>query len=78
MSEWKTIDSAPKDGTRVRLRNEISGETDEGFWSSWEDMPASHRALLPEWARDWDGEWSTVFGKGEMTHWDSLPAPPES
>lgn len=74
-TEWQYIASAPKNGTTVRLRNEDTGLTDKGYWTNWAGMTSWDRSMLPEWARDWDGEWSTEFGKGDMTHWALVQGP---
>lgn len=71
---WHPIESAPKDGRTIRFRNTDSGLTDIGYWESWEGMDADQRARLPEWAKDWDGEWCTDEGNGDMTHWAHLSA----
>jgi hypothetical protein len=76
MSEWQPIETAPKDGTRIAFKNEQSGLEDIGHWDSWTDMPNWRRELLPDFAKEWDGEWSTDFGNGDMTHWMPLPPPP--
>lgn len=69
---WMPIDSALKDGSRIEFRNEESGLTDIGHWEDWSDKPAWHRDLLPDFAKDWDGEWCTDHGNGDMTHWRPL------
>lgn len=61
-SIWKPIQTAPLDGTRVKLlcpKGEDMGE--------WCDYSKNPYASIP-------GEWSTDFGSGEPTHW----APQES
>ena len=76
MSEWKTIDSAPKDGTFVILA--IPG---------WE-LPAC--CAVASWqGRGDEANWYGMFDSGltfdariydieeQPTHWMPLPSPPE-
>jgi hypothetical protein len=63
MSAWQPIETAPKDGTRVRLlcpEGEDTGSYDDYTEREWASIP---------------GEWSTDFGNGEPTHWMPLPEP---
>lgn len=76
MSEWQPIETAPKDGTRIEFKNVDNGLIDVGHWEQWRDMSPWERELLPVWAKDWDGEWCTDLGNGDMTHW--RPAPPKA
>lgn len=62
--KWQSIESAPKDGTTVRLMNIGNGLTDVGQWC---DYRGQDRAI--------DGEWNQVNGNGDMTHWMPLPPP---
>lgn len=66
---WRSIESAPKDGTRVRLMNANNGLRDVGSYHDWGDMSDLERETLPDHAKDWTGEWSQDDGNGEMTHW---------
>lgn len=75
--EWQPIETAPKDGQRVLFKNEHNGLTDAGHWKDWRDMPSWRRELLPDHAKEWDGEWSTDCGNGDMTHWMPLSDPPQ-
>lgn len=65
--EWLPIDSAPRDGTRVRLlcRN---GKEDFGHYEDYTNKP--YPTSIP-------GEWSTDFGNGEPVKWMPLPPPPQ-
>lgn len=70
--DWKTIDTAPMDGTRIYLKNENNGLLDIGSYTSWHDMPDWQREMLPEFAKEWNGEWEQDEGNGEMTHWAEM------
>lgn len=64
---WMPIETAPKDGTKIKLLCEF-GE-DEGFYCDYTK-------------RDWNpsglpGEWSTDKGNGDPTHWRPLPPLPK-
>lgn len=85
MSDWKTIDSAPKDGTVIDVwRPEVGRDT--VFWgyphrecgemgrlcdSDW------HRIRAPGWVCATFGEF---LGRkhAPFTHWMPLPAPPNA
>jgi hypothetical protein len=71
--KWQTIESAPRDGTRIRLRNDNNGLEDTGYWLDYSHVPAEERLHWPPWMEGQDGEWSTEYGNGEMTHWTPLP-----
>jgi hypothetical protein len=64
MSEWRSIETAPKDGARVLLA--IAGQ--------WVGV-----ASLTDWGwqmdhtAEYDNEYATVTG---ATHWQPLPEPP--
>ena len=56
--DWQPIETAPKDGTRVRLL--CPGGEDAGFYDDY--------TRLLEWDGI-DGEWCTDLGNGEPSHW---------
>lgn len=65
MSEWMLIETAPKDGERVRLL--CPGGEDVGFYDDY-----TTRDSLPNdpfTGQPMHGEWSTDKGNGEPTHW---------
>lgn len=73
-NEWRTIDSAPKDGTPVLLL--IDGHVREGVWDPSEFDPATD---------DVTGNWQLLWAEGNAygcgpnnrpTHWRPLPSPP--
>lgn len=70
MSEWRPIESAPRDGTLLLLA--VPGGVTVGRW-------VRHRAYAQCWA--WMAEpWPQcdfLFAL-EPTHWAPLPPPPES
>lgn len=78
MSEWKTIDSAPKDGTEIDLWIVTSKE--------WRPEGESRRVTDCCWAsvgdkQGWcdfaDGCWDFVESNHHtVTHWMPIPEPP--
>lgn len=73
MSEWKPIETAPKDGTEILLLEYLSeddyGSVDRGCWGFVETS-------------DYNGEkiydWLSNYGHiEEPTHWMPLPEPPK-
>jgi hypothetical protein len=88
MSEWKLIDSAPKDGTWVLL---AGGKTSEDFYRERKEPACVKRPVVAMWEAsepDWDGRegyWVYDFWDGRWrsdyespTHWMHLPPPPEA
>jgi hypothetical protein len=76
MSEWKPIDSAPKDGTRVLLATK-SGWTSTGRWT--EDAMIWEGEEHPHWIHfECDDFYYSVHlvDADEPTHWMRLPEPP--
>ena len=68
MSDWKPIETAPKDGTSVLLwRTNIDGSDGRVTVGSW------HETYGGSW---WDEGMEYTFD--HMTHWRPLPAPPAS
>jgi hypothetical protein len=69
-SGWKTIDSAPKDGTEIDLWAKFEK-------SGWRREPAAHwNAILGDWQLG-DYNASDYMVRPEITHWMPLPASPE-
>ena len=68
--EWKSIETAPKDGTRVLAYGKLGFESDLGIgtvewdatWEVWECSPNEATEYMPE--------------KCELTHWMPLPPAP--
>ena len=73
VTEWKTIDSAPRDGTRVDLWVPGIGRVTDAAWQKADHVPLygwHHQAWYdPEWPED-GREWV------EPTHWMPIPEPP--
>lgn len=67
MSEWQSIDTAPKDGTAFL-----------GFLPQFGRYVADQRIQRCVWTGWGGGCWECQFEKGGMgpTHWMPLPAPP--
>ena len=57
--EWQPIETAPRDGRFIELLNVDTGLLDTGQWCDYTEY--AHRGI--------DGEWNTLNGNGEMTHW---------
>lgn len=91
MSEWQKIETAPKDGSRVKLLIPYSREkfsepqcTDEGYWQaleSWNSDPSMLADFnIPQWGIDAGGCWRFNGDDGgfdiQPTHWQPL-GPPE-
>lgn len=72
--QWQPIETAPKDGTSVRLLSERGN--DVGYWCDYSGREPA--AKDPESGEVLHGEWSTELGNGEPTHWMPLPAPPNT
>jgi hypothetical protein len=69
MSEWRPIETAPKDGSRVLLWLDCLSECYIGRWQPRGRSPNT-------WAVAF-GSQATSLASGP-THWMPLPAPPES
>lgn len=80
MSKWRTIDSAPKDGTWVLVTGCESGDED-----------STQPCIVAQWTNHLNGEtrpggwwqfaWfdSGYYGRcGDPTHWMPLPLPPST
>lgn len=68
MSDWRTIESAPKDGF-IDAYNCHTGERRVTYWDGANDIDMRMGFASP-W-RGWDPNW----GNGP-THWQPLPPPP--
>jgi len=80
MSEWKTIESAPKDGTVVVLTWMEGGEPQEQWPMQWGHI--KRNGLFPGKVGMWttsDGSitWNDSNPDGAPTHWMPLPTPPQ-
>lgn len=80
-SDWRPIESAPKDGTAILLTN--GKDVAEGHWFFEEGGTTEYRDLDGRYIgqtdsdgydgwMDWDGGMQP-----DPTHWMPLPAPPE-
>jgi len=66
-SKWQTIDTAPKDGTKVLLFTRWEGD--------WVCEEAFEEAQIGFWQES-ELEWDTDL-IGTATHWQPIPKPPE-
>lgn len=89
MSEWQTIESAPKDGTAVLLlltsrpdRNyTVQGICDEyavGFWiyGHWKSIEVEDCGSMGGELTGWMSDYVSI--DLEPSHWMSLPEPPNA
>jgi hypothetical protein len=60
--EWQPIETAPKDATKIAFKNTKNGLYDKGYWCDYRGHAMTGIA----------GEWNTVYGNGDMTHWRNL------
>lgn len=67
-SEWKTIDTAPKDGTPVLVCVTYSLSNDEWETKQWVDAQSPHI--------QWPTYWRSIDIPLPPTHWMPLPPPP--
>ena len=80
MSEWKPIETAPKDGEAVLLYKPNERMVGEyiltGYWGEW---PEEEECWLPSGGGGPLGYHSKVTGtpQGYPTHWMPLPTPPQ-
>jgi hypothetical protein len=75
MNDWRTIDSAPKDGTRILLFD--NGYIAIGRWS--DDARFGNEKYGPGWQIfecEMD-EWYAI-ATDTATHWMPLPSPPRT
>lgn len=77
MSEWKTIDSAPKDGTVVLLFCPKSWDSEGVRVGWWCTSPAEHNFDDSGWYDDESASHDVSDLYGEPTHWMPLPEPPK-
>lgn len=81
MSEWKPIETAPKDGRAILL---TAFEDDGTQFETWQMMwgHIKRNGFFPDKVGMWmspDGSftWNGTPDKGGPTHWMPLPAPPK-
>jgi hypothetical protein len=82
MSNWKTIESAPRDGTEIILRKD--DRVTAGAWIEWTETQDHYHGTTGEYLGsdeiDSGGNWQSWDGgfceDDEPTHWCELPAPP--
>lgn len=66
MSDWQPGETAPKDGTRIKLKW-ASGKEDIGHWCKW----IYPEILSPE-LQALGGEWSTDFGNASADEYEPM------
>ena len=69
--KWRTIQSAPKDGTRIL----VTSENREPVIAFWDDR-GGREDLIPFWNKGTD--YSIVDSRNHPpTHWQPIPAAPK-
>lgn len=66
MTDWKDMDTAPKDGTSILVcrNNDYAWEYDVVFWSD----------RMPNYP--WCTGYDDGYPEGRLDYWAKLPAPP--
>lgn len=67
MSEWRPIETAPRDGTEVLLLYAGLIDGDDLVINGWWDS-------VP--GREFEATWEHAMGHGDADYWMPLPAPP--
>lgn len=87
MSEWRPIETAPRDGTHVLVYYEFATVpiAHVAFWDAdehdlWQSNGFSHKAEQVGWWSYVENSVSAhkLEGHNTPTHWMPLPAPPAS
>jgi hypothetical protein len=79
MSKWQSIETAPKDGTRILLFfPKINRCNQRQEFGQWEEQKY-HKNPKPYWS----GDWEPIFGirhymSNPPTHWMPQLPPPEN
>lgn len=74
---WKTIDSAPRDGTRVLL---FCADYDPPFFVGqfmWTELPTDHEDYWAGWSFSEELIANHADTEPEPSHWQPLPEPPK-
>ncbi len=82
MNEWRPIETAPKDGTKIYLFPQLQTawwEFGDNEWMYGAVALNDNRQILEQFK--WDAErppmWFCLYVEDEPTHWQPLPAPPK-
>lgn len=70
--EWKTIDSAPKDGSMILLY--LDGNVCQGLWHEGLVFGETGEPAPDSWVMGWN--WERPLVTNSITHWMNLPEPP--
>jgi hypothetical protein len=74
MSEWQTIETAPKDGTKILLFYQDQRRVVCGRW----DLDRYSKKPRPHWTSDLERLYGRLFHRETSpTHWQPLPEPPK-
>jgi hypothetical protein len=77
VNEWKTINTAPKDGSRILLWPIRRGRGAQFSSDAFVGLGRWHQPANS----DYSGSWMVATGvyvTGEPTHWMPIPSPPQS
>jgi hypothetical protein len=77
-AEWRPIETAPKDGTRVHLYFPVFGNRPRQEFGGWDAQPHNTKPK-PFWSGDGERVYGIQWYRNyPPTHWKPLPAPPDS
>lgn len=82
MTDWQPIETAPKDGTLIKIGWKFPGDTDMQEWFVMQWSHIQRNGLYPGVVGMWvapDGSftWNADNPDGAPTHWMPLPPPPK-
>lgn len=77
MSEWKTIDTAPQDGTPILGWSADFGARQTASRTYTPGSPGHAQGRTDRWW-DWVEEYANTAHRWHPTHWQPLPSPPST
>lgn len=90
-AQWRTIDTAPKDGTQILLGatsqtyrgQHVPARSTQGYWDAQKPLPGDYASDSGEFIGEpggvpfWMSEDGGFTEENPPTHWQPMPAPPE-
>lgn len=74
--EWKTIDSAPRDGSRILLYRPTARYGFNVVFGTYDDNRFAKKPR-PYWKHDWENIGGVAESReNQPTHWAPIPPPP--